>query len=72
MTSGKNQVETPVRTTLSPASRALWAFVAPLLGGLFLTYAATQLTAGLTDTPMSVVPFWAGLGLTSLFMGMRW
>ena len=72
MMSGKKQVETKVRTTLPAAVRAGLAFIIPLAATLFFTAIAQQFSSSLDTSQAENLPFFIGLGLVSLFLGLSW
>lgn len=72
MMSGKKQVETEARTALPAATRAVLAFIVPLAGAFFFTIIAQQFTANSATNRAENLPFFAGLGIVSLFLGLSW
>ena len=72
MMSGKKQVETKVRPALPAPARAGFAFIVPLVGSFFFTVVARQLAAGSPGNQVENLSFFAGLGIVSLFLGLRW
>jgi hypothetical protein len=72
MMSGKKQIKTKGRPTLPAAARAGFAFIVPLVASFFFTAVARQFTASSPGNQVEHLPFFAGLGIVSLFLGLRW
>lgn len=72
MMSGKKQVESKVRTTLPVAVRAGLAFILPLAGAFFFTAVIQQFGSQPATSQVENLPFFVGLGLLSLFLGLGW
>jgi membrane protease YdiL (CAAX protease family) len=72
MMSEKKQIEREVHTALPATARAAFAFLMPLAGSYFLTAVARQFAVSSPGSQVENLPFFAGLGLVSLFLGLRW
>jgi hypothetical protein len=72
MMSGKKQVETKARPALPAAALAVLAFVIPLVGSFFFSGIARQFAAASPGNQVENLSFFAGLGIVTLFLGLRW
>jgi hypothetical protein len=72
MMSGKKQIKTKGRPALPAAARAGFAVFVPLVASFFFTAVARQFTASSPGNQVEHLPFFAGLGIVSLFLGLRW
>jgi hypothetical protein len=72
MMSGKKEVETGMRPTLPAAIRAGLGFIVPLAGAFFFTSVSQQFTPDSAANQVGYLPFFAGLGLVTLFLGLSW
>ncbi len=61
-----NQQTNPV--TNVPDSRLILAFILPIVGGLLLNFVALRLSTARNGS----APLFAGLGVTSWLLGLRW
>ncbi len=73
MSSRKKQRKSKERkTSLPPIVRVGIALAIPLVGILFFAFAGEGLTAGPANSQGALVPLFVGMGIVSLFLGMRW
>ena len=72
MVSKMKHKQSPQKTNLPPAVRVGIALVLPLVGALFLSLAAGGITADPANRTGALIPLFAGLGIISWFLGLRW
>ena len=60
------------QSTLPTAIRAALALIVPLVGAFFFAFAVEEFAANSPNDQAKLLPFFMGLGLVSLFLGLRW
>lgn len=72
MMSKKKQATTTDQPPSSPATRTILALIVPLIGAFFLAFTTGEFSAPAANDQAALLPFFMGLGLVSLFLGLRW
>ena len=72
MMSKKKQTTIADQPSLPPAIRAILALIVPLIGAFFFAFATQEFSSTAINDQAALVPFFMGLGLVSLFLGVRW
>ena len=72
MTSKKKQTTVANKPSLPPATRAVLALIIPLVGAFFFAFATEEFSTTAPNDQAALLPFFMGLGLVSLFLGLRW
>ncbi|MCB8943007.1 MAG: hypothetical protein H6658_04565 [Ardenticatenaceae bacterium] len=72
MMSPKKHKATADKPVLLSAIRTILALIVPLVGAFFFAFAAEGFSATAANDQAALVPFFMGLGLVSLFLGLRW
>ncbi len=72
MMSKKKQKTTIDQPTLPPVTRTVLSLLVPLVGALFFAFTVAEFSFGSSNEQAALLPFFMGLGLMSLFLGLHW